>query len=400
MIATQIRQKDAVFYFASYPSEQLLARVRFISRYFDEGGGVIASEPVLEEDDIAQFIARIERSDKAFQRELSRSKVRAIRNFYETAISQPPIPGTVLLFTPQKLHFEAWTDGSGVGRLREPEEKYLIIDGQHRLAALQFYERTHPDEAKSINVPCVIFDGWSEDFAAEMFVIINSTPTRINKSHLVDLYERVSWAEPDRRFAAHIAELLYREADSPLRYRINRLGGRSKQEKWILQAELYNEIHRWVAGAWEKIEKEDTDKRAAARYYGVVRDFLKASAQVWGEAWGNSDYMVTKPVTLKAMVRVCADLAAQEVEPEEGRVNRWSQRLLPWAEQVRTFRNEGFYERFPAKGQVERVARIHRELARSAGIQSRPKGKSKGRLMASRTVVEEGGAQVASAQAP
>ncbi len=371
MIATQIRQKDAVFYFASYPSEQLLTRVRFISRYFDEGSEVIASEPVPEEDDIAQFIARIERSDKAFQRELSRSKVRAIRNFYETAISQPPIPGTVLLFTPQKLHFEAWTDGSGVGRLQEPEDKYLIIDGQHRLAALQFYERTHPNEAKSINVPCVIYDGRSEDFAAEMFVIINSTPTRINKSHLVDLYERVSWAEPDRRFAAHIAEMLYREADSPLRYRINRLGGRSKQEKWILQAELYNEIHRWVKGVWEKIEKEDTDKCAAARYYGVVRDFLKASAQVWGEAWGNPDYMITKPVTLKAMMRVCADLAPQDSEPEEDRVNRWSQRLMPWAEQVRTFRNEGFYERFPAKGQVERVARIHRELARSAGIPSR-----------------------------
>jgi DGQHR domain-containing protein len=375
MIATQIRQKEAVFYFASYPSEQLLTRVRFISRYFDEGSGVIASEPVPEEDDIAQFIARIERSDKAFQRELSRSKVRAIRNFYETAISQPPIPGTVLLFTPQKLHFEAWTDGSGVGRLQEPEEKYLIIDGQHRLAALQFYERTHPNEAKSINVPCVIYDGRSEDFAAEMFVIINCTPTRINKSHLVDLYERVSWAEPDRRFAAHIAEMLYREADSPLRYRINRLGGRSKQEKWILQAELYNEIHRWVKGAWEKIEKEDTDKRAAARYYGVVRDFLKASAQVWGEAWGNPDYMITKPVTIKAMLRVCADLAAQDGEPEENRVNRWNQRLMSWTEQVRTFRNEGFYERFPAKGQVERVARIHRELARSAGIPSRPKGK-------------------------
>ena len=110
--------------------------------------------------------------------------------------------------------------------------------------------------------------------------------------------------------------------------------------------------------------------------------------------------MVTKPVTLKAMVRVCADLAAQEGEPEEDRVNRWSQRLLPWAGQVRTFRNEGFYERFPAKGQVERVARIHRELARSAGIQSRPKGKAKGRLTAGRTIVEEGGAQVAPAQAP
>jgi DGQHR domain-containing protein len=278
------------------------------------------------------------------------------------------------LFTPQKLHFEAWTDGSGVGRLREPDEKYLIIDGQHRLAALQFYERTHPDEAKSINVPCVIFDGRSEDFATEMFVIINSTPTRINKSHLVDLYERVSWAEPDRRFAAQIAEMLYREADSPLRYRINRLGGRSKQEKWILQAELFNEIHRWVKRTWPSIQKEGTDKRAATRYYGMVRDFLKASAHVWGEAWGNSDYMITKPVTLKAMLRVCADLAAQDAEPEENRVNRWSDQLMPWAEQVRAFRNEGFYERFPAKGQVERVARIHRELARAAGIQSRSKG--------------------------
>jgi DGQHR domain-containing protein len=271
------------------------------------------------------------------------------------------------------LHFEAWTDGSGVGRLREPEEKYLIIDGQHRLAALQFYARTHPDDAKSINVPCVIFDGRSEDFATEMFVIINSTPTRINKSHLVDLYERVSWAEPDRRFAAQIAEMLYREADSPLRYRINRLGGRSKQEKWILQAELFNEIHRWVKRAWQIIEKEGTDKRSAARYYCTVRDFLKSSAQVWNEAWGNSDFMVTKPVTLKAMLRVCADLAAQDSEPEADRVSRWTERLRPWGEQVREFRNEGFYERFPAKGQVERVARIHRELLRSAGISSRLK---------------------------
>jgi DGQHR domain-containing protein len=373
MIATQIRQKDSVFYFASYPSDELLTRVRFISRFYDEEGGVIVPEEVQAEDDVAQFIAKIERSDKAFQRELSRSKVRAIRNFYETAISQPPIPGTVLLFTPQKLQFEAWADGSGVGRLREPDEKYLIIDGQHRLAALQFYERTHPGDAKSINVPCVIFDGRSDDFATEMFVIINSTPTRINKSHLVDLYERVSWAEPDRRFAAHIAEMLYREADSPLRYRINRLGGRSKQEKWILQAELYNEIHRWVKRAWAKIEPEGADKRLAARYYGMVRDFLKAAAQAWEEAWGNPDYMVTKPVTLKAMIRVCADLSAQDAEPEEDRVNRWAQRLSPWGDEVREFRNEGFYERFPAKGQIERVVRIHRDLARSTRIQSKSK---------------------------
>src|SRR5882724_838644 len=375
MIATQIRQKDAVFYFAAYPSEELLTKVRFISRFYDEGEE-IKPEELPPEDDVAQFIAKIERSEKAFQRGLSRSKVGSIRNFYETAISQPPIPGTVLLFTPQKLHFEPWSDGSGVGKLREPEEKYLIIDGQHRLAALQFYERTHPGDAKSINVPCVIFDGRSEDFATEMFVIINSTTTRINKSHLVDLYERVSWAAPDRRFAARIAEMLYSAADSPLRYRINRLGGRSKQEKWILQAELFNEIHRWVKQAWTQIETEGTDRRAAARYYAMVRDFLKAASQVLADAWGNDNYMVTKPVTLKGMIRVCADLAMQDAEPQEGRIERWRERLRPWAERTRDFRADGFYERFAAKGQIERVARIHRELARAASIQTRSERKA------------------------
>jgi DGQHR domain-containing protein len=368
MIATQVRQKDALFYFASYPSQQLLQKVRFISRFYDEQGGGISPEAVPADDDVAQFIARIERSDKAFQREMSRAKVAAIRNFYETAITQPPIPGVVLLFTPQRLRFDPWDDGSGVGRLQEPEDKFLIIDGQHRLAALEFFERTHPDEAKNIQVPCVIFDGRTDDFATEMFVIINSTPTRINKSHLVDLYERVSWAEPDRRFAAHIAEMLYSESDSPLRYRINRLGGRSRQEKWILQAELFNELHRWVKLAWRKIEAGGTDRRAAARYYEVIRDFLKAAGDAWGDAWGNPGYMITKPVTLKAMIRVGADLAAEDAEPAEGRVGRWRERLAPWSEQVREFRNEGFYERFPAKGQVERVARIHRELAKAAGI--------------------------------
>ena len=45
---------------------------------------------------------------------------------------------------------------------------------------------------------------------------------------------------------------------------------------------------------------------------------------------------------------------------------------------VPTLKKPGFKElceRLPAKGQVERMARIHRELARSARIQSRSKGK-------------------------
>jgi hypothetical protein len=83
--------------------------------------------------------------------------------------------------------------------------------------------------------------------------------------------------------------------------------------------------------------------------------------------------MVTRPVALKAMLRVCFDLCREDAEPAEGRQKRWERRLAPWAEQRRNFRAEGFYERFPAKGQVERVGRIHRELARQAGITVKPR---------------------------
>ena len=281
MLATRIRQKDGLFYFASYPAKEVLERVRFISRFYGEGEE-ITPQSLPQQDEIAQFISRIERTDEAFQRQMSKAKVRQLRNFYEMAVSQPPIPGTVLLFTSDELRFQSLPGQDTVGHLSEPASKYLIIDGQHRLAALKFYLMEHPAEAASINVPCIIFDGRSEDFAAEMFVIINSTPTRINKSHLIDLYERVSFTEPHRKFASRIVASLYAEPDSPLRYRINRLGNRSKQEKWILQAELFNELHRWVKSAWKKIESAGTDRRAATRYYEIVRDFLKAAAGVWG----------------------------------------------------------------------------------------------------------------------
>ena len=74
--------------------------------------------------------------------------------------------------------------------------------------------------------------------------------------------------------------------------------------------------------------------------------------------------MVTKPVTIKALIRVCADLSEKDSEPAQGRVKRWAERLSPWIEMKKSFKSEGFYERFPAKGQIERVGRIQKDLAK------------------------------------
>lgn len=367
MIATQIRQKDARFYFVSYPCEDILRRVRFISRFYADGEKPIAADEAAKGDEVASFIQRIERSDAAFQRTMSHGKVKAIRNFYETAVAQPPIPGTVLLFSSDILEFSPLGGMQNVGDLKEPREKYLIIDGQHRLAALEFYMRSHPEEARSIHVPCIIFDGESEDFAAEMFVIINSTPTRINKSHLIDLYERVSWERPDKRLAAKVIERLYSSGDSPLQYRINRLGNRSKQEKWIMQAELFNEVHRWILRSFSKEEK--VNAASVERRYRVLQQFFRAARAAFGDTWGDARYHVTKPVTLKALVRVCADLNARDRGDEDTREARWTQRLTAaWGDALREFRDEGFYERFAAKGQVERVGKVHKYLSGRLGL--------------------------------
>ena len=67
MLATRIRQKDGVFYFASYPAKEVLERVRFISRFYGEGEQ-IAPQSLPQHDEIAQFIARVESTDEALDR--------------------------------------------------------------------------------------------------------------------------------------------------------------------------------------------------------------------------------------------------------------------------------------------------------------------------------------------
>ncbi len=361
MLATRIQQKDSVFYMVAYPAEDLLRKVRFISRFYADGEK-IQEQALHPEDDVARFIAQIEKSDAAFQRAVSRRKVEAIKNFYETAISQPPIPGTVLLFTSETLNFTSLPQTPSMGNLQEPHERFLIIDGQHRLAALHFYLKSHPEDCRNLLVPCIIFDGRSDDFATEMFVIINSTPTRINKSHLIDLYERISWTSPDKKAAAMVTDMLYRNADSPLHYRINRLGGRSSRKKWILQAELFNEIHRWILS-----DKSVTDGRqvrsAANFFYDHLRDFFKACQQVWDNAWDNERYMVCTGITIKAMIRVCSDLYKRvNLTESRERIRQYLSLIQGWNQLKHEFRKEGFYERFVAKGQVERVRTLHRRL--------------------------------------
>ncbi len=364
MLATKITQKEGTFYFIAYKAQDLLDKVRFTSRYYFEGEE-IAETRIAEHDEVAKFIAGIERSDKGFQRLLNRQKIKQIVNFYETVVAQPMIPGTVLLFTDETLRFQKMDGQESIGYLSEPKGKYLVIDGQHRLAGLHFFREKHPDHIGRVEVPCVLFDGRSADFATEMFVVINSTHTRINRSHLVDLYEKVSWESPEKKFTAKVVNLLYEEPDSPLQYKINRLGGRSKQEKWILQSEMFNELLKVVTAHRRWMESHLGMK--PQKCYALVRDYFKGVKDVMHEIWGqNERYMFTRDVTLKALIRVLDDLIVDRRLFSDWELEQspkpFAALLQPWAKLSKEFRADGFYERFAAKGQLERVRKIHQRL--------------------------------------
>ena len=103
------------------------------------------------------------------------------------------------------------------------------------------------------------------------------------------------------------------------------------------------------------------------RAYELVRDYLKGVREVMAEVWGeNEKFMFTRDVSLKALIRVLGDLLQQkrviQTWEEERSARAFRGVLQPWAELTKEFRTEGFYERFPAKGQVERVRRIHLRL--------------------------------------
>jgi len=376
MLATRIRQKDAEFYFVNYPAREILKRVRFVTRFYFEGEEI--APPPTTGDDIADFIAKIERSDKAFQRPLKQRKVRDLVHFYESVSNQPAIPGIILLVTPERLTFRSSGGPESIGHLSDPDSKFDIIDGQHRLAGLYFFSKRLEGQGKggvldSVDVPTLVFDGKTIDFAAEMFVTINATQTKINRSHLVDLLEKVTLASPEEKFAARLVRMLYEEDRSPLQYKINLLGGRSKAEKWILQSELYNEVLRLVGtpqmkrGPIRGIAMRRWEWRAD-RALPIVTDYLKAVRDVMGPTWGSREYQVTSAVALKAYFRAFGDLMddAHLLDTWE-RVRAPSvfvDKLRDWAELKDDLKTEGFFNRFPAKGQLERVRMIQKELAK------------------------------------
>ena len=90
-------RRTGSFYFVSYRAKDLLGKVRFISRFYGEGEEIAASRMSAGRRDRAVHCADRTHRRGAFSAACRAPRCASSTNFYETAVTQPPIPGTVLL---------------------------------------------------------------------------------------------------------------------------------------------------------------------------------------------------------------------------------------------------------------------------------------------------------------
>lgn len=120
-----------------------------------------------------------------------------------------------------------------------------IIDGQHRLWALEEPDEPYPlwsdqlrDHLSNIEIPVVAFHGLDRTWQAYLFYTINQLPKKVDPSLVFDLYPLLREQEWLERFegpevyrqsrAQDLTIMMWSHPDSPWRDRIIRLGGRER----------------------------------------------------------------------------------------------------------------------------------------------------------------------------
>ena len=223
-------------------------------------------------------------------------------------------------------------------------------------------------------MPCVIFDGKSEDFATEMFVIINSTPTRINKSHLVDLYEKrvVGRARQEARRAGRRPALRARATARCATRSTASAAARSRRSGSCRPSCSTRSTAGWPRGAPPEGQaaRRARATSSASRATSSTSRCATSSRRREGAGRARGATSATWSPAPSRSRRCCASAPTSPRRRASRRSRRGAGRAscAAWSELEPDFRVEGFYERFPAKGQVERVARIHRRIDQLLGI--------------------------------
>jgi len=159
VLATQIRQKMAIFYSAASALPELLAKVRFIQPFLrmKEENRPGAH---LQDDEIAQFIANRAHRPR-LPEDCPGQGAPSSRISMKRRLPSRRSPDRWLCYPEETALPGGPRHPTGIGQLAEPQSKFLIIDG-HTACGTAFYLDSARDDANHQRAVCKSSTGASE----------------------------------------------------------------------------------------------------------------------------------------------------------------------------------------------------------------------------------------------
>lgn len=276
----------------------------------------------IEDDDIAKYLG--------IQRPLSESRVKDLKNYVNTFDATFPTAIILSISSNNILSF----DGNYMEIKNEPNVA-KIIDGQHRIAGLRFYE----GNVFEMNVTIFIDMDLSDQ--ATVFSTINLNQTKVNKSLAYDLFELSKTRSPHKT-CHNIVKLLNTTEGSPFYRKIKILGSAPKKDlneiiktitPTITQATI-------VEGILQYIDKTTTSKDHGTNIFGisfkpksqnsrnekyifqpfydnkqdaeiakVIWNYFSAVSKKWNHAWSNdAGLILNKAAGFNALMKFLKDI--------------------------------------------------------------------------------------------
>lgn len=169
-----------------------------------------------------------------------------------------------------------------------------LLDGQHRVGGFEH------SGAVEFDLPVVALYNVPDQMAGKVFADINSKQEKVSDVHLLDLYYMIKAMPQDDAAVMDIVSLLNTDTDSPLKGRIKTSQG--QKNAWIKNAFLKMILQPYIAKGG--ILSQTTGAQQAI----VFKSYLTAIKELFPQAWGSKDHVLTKAMGLEIMLSAFKDV--------------------------------------------------------------------------------------------
>lgn len=372
--ALKIRQFRHEFYLLNLSGVDVQRLVRFevLGEAGLDGGGRATRRARSSPVNWVEIERKVHTSEKAFQRPILRNKIEELAEHYRTCREDgavPAIPGAVLLVSEEPVTFTAEGANPFVGlvQMSESEGTLRVLDGQHRLLALDALLGS-PEAAAihDIQVPAILFAGLPAPSVVEMFVTINSKHTRLNPSLLYSLKGRQLYPDPIDSAIHDAIKQLNGTKGSPLAGHVKMLGvGPGKVPQAGLAQEMRAAIDA-IRGEGEAAPWANDFAADLGRFYDL---YFREIQRAFAEIWESKKHSVRSTIALRAFVQASPPVVTRVYDLGGDPRPTVRSMLAPWSERIggARFETAAAWRAKAAGGGKETTRVLARELAAALG---------------------------------